>query len=119
MFLNVPHGTRDLELSPSSTVPGTPEVITDLASEVAPTVVEIDSSESEIEVVSIKLTPKQEIQKMKGEERYGFLYRVEDRQAAVEKRLRGIVEDIKSERPEVRKARRESFQKAIFGDIAP
>ena len=102
MAFNIPHGEWELQLSPEFT----------------PTIVDIDSSESEVEVVSVKLTPEQENQKMKGEERYGFLYRVEDRQQAVDERLRGIVEDIKSERPEVRKARRDSFQKAIFGDIA-
>ena len=117
MTLNVPNGTLDLELSPSSTVPGSPQDFIDLSSEVTPTVVEVNSSESEVEEVPIQLTPELEIQKMKEEERYGYLYRVEDRQRAVEKRVRGIVEDIASQDPQARKARRQSLQLAIVGDM--
>ena len=75
------------------------------------------SSESEVEKIPTVLTPRQELQKMKEEERYGFLYRVRDRQRQREDRVRGVVEDIALESEQVRKARRVSIQTAIVGDL--
>ena len=113
MAFNIPHGVSFLKLSPSSTVPGSPQFAQD--QEVVE-VVEVVSSESEVEEIPTVLTPQQELQKMKEQERYGFLYRVRDQQRQREDRVRGVVEDIASESEQVRKARRVSIQAAIVGE---
>ena len=89
----------------------------------SPDVVEISSSDSEVEIVSVKmvkmppkfLTPSMELLKMKNEERYGHLYRIEDRQADWEAKLKRVRQEISSESPELREVRRKSFQKAVLG----
>ena len=89
----------------------------------SPDVVEISSSDSEVEIVSVKmvkmppkfLTPSMELLQMKNEERYGHLYRIEDRQADWEAKLKRVRQYISSESPELREVRRKSFQKAVLG----
>ena len=95
---------------------------------------EVESSSDEVEIIEEKfipfvqvpkfsevpefseiLPPQLEIEKVKQEERYGFLYRVRDRQAYVEGRLKRVLCDIAAESPEDRKARRNSFQEAVCG----
>ena len=65
-----------------------------------PSVEEIsDESENEVEILAIKPPPRllkvsEEVLKMKEEERYGFLYRVQDRQAAVDAKVKKIQQEI-------------------------
>ena len=86
-----------------------------------PSVVEIsDESEMEVEILAIKPPPKllkasEELLRMKEEERYGYLYRVQDRQAAADSRLKKIQEEMANRSPEERQARRKSIQNAILG----
>ena len=133
MALPVPSGEMELDLSQSSTVPGEAAAlpvcgdseVSDASSEITPTVSEITPTVPEIEVVSsedevveiteLVLSTTQEIEKMREEERYGHLYRVQDRQRAREDRLRRVLEDIASEDPEARRVRRRSFQAAVYG----
>ena len=131
MALPVPSGEMELDLSPSSTVRGDPEAstvrgdpevsdasseITPAVPEITPTVIEVVSSEDEVvEIIELVLSTTQEIEKMREEERYGHLYRVQDRQRAREDRLRGVLEDIAREDPEARRVRRRSFQTAVYG----
>ena len=82
-------------------------------------VIEI-SSDSEIEMVPAKmqsqiLDPSQELLKMKNEERYGFYYRLQDRQTQIDEKLTRVRQGIASEKPEDRKARRISFRKTVLG----
>ena len=131
MALPVPSGEMELDLSQSSTVPGEAAAlpvcgdsevsdasseITPTVSEITPTVIEVVSSEDEVvEITELVLSTTQEIEKMREEERYGHLYRVQDRQRAREDRLRRVLEDIASEDPEARRVRRRSFQAAVYG----
>ena len=125
MALPVPSGEMELDLSQSSTVPGEAAAlpvcgdsevsdasseITPTVSEITPTVIEVVSSEDEVvEITELVLSTTQEIEKMREEERYGHLYRVQDRQRAREDRLRRVLEDIAREDPEARRVRRRSF----------
>ena len=131
MALPVPSGEMELDLSQSSTVPGEAAAlpvcgdsevsdasseITPTVSEITPTVIEVVSSEDEVvEITELVLSSTQEIEKMREEERYGHLYRVQDRQRAREDRLRRVLEDIAREDPEARRVRRRSFQTAVYG----
>ena len=54
---------------------------------------------------------------MMEEERYGYYYRVVDREGHIEDRLRAVREAIAAEDPESRKVRRKSFQMAVYGKI--
>ena len=85
----------------------------------SPDVIEI-SSESEVEIVVAKmqsqiLDPSQELLKMKNEERYGFYYRLQDRQAQIDEKLSRVRKEIAAEKPEDRQARRKSFRKHVLG----
>ena len=131
MALPVPSGEMELDLSQSSTVPGEAAAlpvcgdsevsdasseITPTVSEITPTVIEVVSSEDEVvEITELVLSTTQEIEKMREEERYGHLYRVQDRQRAREDRLRRVLEDIAREDPEARRVSRRSFQAAVYG----
>ena len=111
---SLPAGEFHLELSSSGTEMGS-EIATELDS---PEVVEI-SSESEVEIVSDKIPTRaldvsQELLRMKDQERYGFLFRIEDRQAQIKEKLTRVKQEIEDESPEARQARRKSFQKAVF-----
>ena len=104
-----------MELSSSATEMGS-EIATELDS---PDVMEI-SSESEVEIVSVKIAPQaldsaQELQRMKDEEKYGFLFRVEDRQAQIDAKLSRVKEEIANESKDARQSRRNSFQRAVLG----
>ena len=89
MSFPIPAGEIEMELSPSSTVPG--EIEIDVSSDTTPTVIEVDSSEDEVSMIQI-WSPAQEIQKMMEEERYGHYYRVVDRQRRQDDRLRAVRE---------------------------
>ena len=75
----------------------------------------IEEAQIPEKIPQIILPEEMEIFKMKQEERYGYLFRVQDRQEYVQDRVRGVVRAIDSEPPEIRKARRQSFQEAICG----
>ena len=112
-FPSLSAGNVELDLSQSSTIPG--EIEIDARSDTTPTVIEV-SSEDEVEITQI-LSTAQEIDKMKEEERYGHYYRVVDRQKHIEDRLKAVRKSIAAEDPESRKVRRQSFQRAVHGDI--
>ena len=84
---------------------------------------EIPSSESEVEIVSVKivhntpkgLTPSQEMLKMKENEVIGHLYRVQDEHAARDANLKRVRDQIAAESPNSRKIRRAAFQRAVYG----
>ena len=122
-MLKLPAGEFQLELSQSSSV--VPTVLD------SPEVVEI-SSESDVEMKITKLplhaefpglqlppkkflTQEEEMQKMKENEKYGFLHRVDYRQEDFKKDLVRVREEIAREASADRKARRKSFQKAVLG----
>ena len=118
-----PAGNFQIDLSQSSSI--TPTELerssitpTELV-ERSPSELEI-SSESEVEIIAVKMAPKllspqQELLKMKEEERYGFLHRVEHQQHQQLDRLTRIREEIANDSAEAKKARRRSFQKTIHG----
>ena len=87
----------------------------------SPSVEEIsDESEMEVEILAIKPPPKllkasEEVLRMKEEERYGYLYRVQDRQAAEDAKKKKRQEEMANRTPEERKAMRKSIRNAIMG----
>ena len=103
-----------LEPTQTSTVPGDisefPIQLDDkISEECTPTILsfEVESSSDEVEIIEETiipadkvvefteiLPPQLEIEKMKQEERYGFLYRIRDRQHNVDDDLRAIRESI-------------------------
>ena len=102
----LPAGEFQLELSCTDS-----DVCTEMDS---PELVEI-SSDSEVEILASKMPLKvldasQELLKMKDEERYGYSFRIRDRQAHIEAKLNKVKEDIARESPEARQARRKNFQ---------
>ena len=80
----------------------------------SPSVEEIsDESEMEVEILAIKPPPKllkasEEVLRMKEEERYGYLYRVQDRQAAEDAKKKKRQEEMANRTPEERKAIRKA-----------
>ena len=86
-----------------------------------PSVEEIsDESEMEVDILAIKPPPKllkasEEVLRMKEEERYGYLYRVQDRQAAEDAKKKKRQEEMANRTPEERKAIRKSILNAILG----
>ena len=65
------------------------------------------------------LSPEEEIQKMQGEERYGYLHRVELRALAVQARLSTVRQAIADESPQERRVRRMSFRRQVYGEVIP
>ena len=109
VFLIVDEGISEAE-----TIPGSPDCS---EAETIP-VIEIMDSDSEIEFVRIPevLTMQQEHERMRAEERYGHFHRVEVHQAGVQERLSRVLQGIADETPEQRRARRQSFRRAVHGD---
>ena len=111
-----PAGEFDLELSSTEDEEIGKTQSTELDS---PDVEEISSSDSEVEIVAVKMAPKllnpsQELLRMKDEERLGFLYRIQDRQAHWEAKLKRVRQELSNESSEARQVRRKSFQKAVL-----
>ena len=89
-------------------------------------VISVDSeSSSELELVEVNfvetdlepriLTPQQENEHMREEERYGHFHRVQAQQSAIQTRLRRVSEAIANESPEERQVRRRLFREAVHG----
>ena len=85
----------------------------------------VSESSSELELVEINdveidleprfLSPQQENEHMREEERYGHFHRVQARHSAVQARLRRVSEAIANESPEERQVRRRLFYEAVHG----
>ena len=95
--------------------------VEEISDESEPSVEEIsDEREMEVEILAIKPPPKllkasEEVLRMKEEERYGYLYRVQDRQAAEDAKKKKRQEEMANRTPEERKAIRKSIRNAILG----
>ena len=105
-MLQVPHGEFELALSEDSTVP----------TELDTTTI---SSESEVEILSVivapkALTPKQELTKMAENEKFGFWWRVLERQEGFDRRLKAVSEAVAQGSPEAKRIRRKTFQKVVL-----
>ena len=111
---SLPAGEFQLELSSSGT-----EMASEISTELdSPDVIEI-SSESEVEILNAKIAQRlpahEELRRMKDHERYGYLYRLQDKQAKLKAKLKHVKEDIENESKDSRQTRRKSFQKAVLG----
>ena len=118
-MLAVPDGEFELALSQDSKVSGSQQSLT--STQGAST--ELDSitisSDSEVEILSVivvpkALTPEQELANMKENEKFGFYWRVLERQEGIYRRLRAVSEAVAQESPEARRVRRKTFQKVIL-----
>ena len=112
-----PDGLENLE-SETETVPGEP-----LLRSLSPIVESIEISDeevaeiSDVEVVKLELlTPEQEIECMKNQERYGHFHRVELRELAWKARLSRVSRDIENESPSAKRARKRTFKDAALGE---
>ena len=97
-------------ISEAETIPGDPDLVE---------CIEVSDS-SDVEILEVlephkQLSPDEEIERMRAEERYGHLHRIEHRQAVVHSRLRAVFEAIACESVEDRCARRERFRQAVHG----
>ena len=104
-FDTIPAGQRSVEIdgssSPGTTVPGSPKDLPKDPAAWTPTQI---LSDSDCEIISVKEAPKlpnveMEMQLMSEHERYGHYYRVIDRQAAVDQRLKRIRDEAAAESP--------------------
>ena len=108
-------------MSQGTTVPGSPQSWT--PTELVEKEVEVISSDSELEILSVKfpqqvLTPKQELAKMKEHERFGHFWRVLEKQEAVDRRVRAVNEAVAQESPADRRVRRKTFHKVVLNHEA-
>ena len=105
-------GEPELGLSQATTIPGSPR---SLGIDVG---VEVISSDSELEIVPVKLppkalTPEQELAKMKEHERFGHYWRVLEKRA-VDRRVRAVSEAVAQESPANRRVRRKNLSQGCF-----
>ncbi len=102
------------EPSEGETIPGSPAQLKNPIE-----IVEVVDSDSEVEVVNVAtvLSLSEEQLRMKSEERYGHLHRVEVEQERVEDRVKRVVEATNEETAEQRRVRRRHVQKQIVGRI--
>ena len=124
--MDIPAGEVNMEIATDEWTP-TEQIAEDDPDAWTPTVVaepsveEIsDESEMEVDILAIKPPPKllkasEEVLRMKEEERYGYLYRVQDRQAAEDAKKKKRQEEMANRTPEERKAIRKSIRNAILG----
>ena len=108
-----PAGELELALSQATTIPGSPR------SSGIDVGVEAISSDTDLEILSVKpvpktLTPEQELAKMKEHERFGFYWRVVEKQQEVDRRVRAASEAVAQESPADRKLRRKTFHKVVL-----
>ena len=114
VFLILDEGISDAE-----TIAGSP----DCSEAESISVIEILDSDPEVEIVQTSrpskvLSIQEEHERMRAEERYGHFHRVEVRQAGIQERLSRVLQDIVTEAPEHRRARRLSFRQALHGHEA-
>ena len=81
----------------------------------------ISRTSSEVEFVSEDfvdslLTPEQELERMRSEEKWGYLTRIQDRQSAVQSRVSWVCQEVQSLSYEARRLRRISFAQAVHGE---
>ena len=81
----------------------------------------ISGTSSEVEFVSEDvvhehLTREQELERMRSEERWGYLTRIQDRQSAVQLRVSLVCQEVQSLTYEARRLRRISFSQAVHGE---
>jgi len=129
-FEGLPSGNFALDLDEANTdaetVPGSPDRVSSTTSATVESI-EIQDSDhcsSVAEIVGVSetiacLSPEEEIQKMQGEERYGYLHRVELRALAVQARLSTVRQAIADESPQERRVRRMSFRRQVYGEVIP
>ena len=106
----------DEDISEAETVPGCPAMFEE---DTIP-VIEIVETDSEVEVLEVSpvsqiLTMQQEIEGMRAQERFGYLFRVQEQAAGVEGRLSRVFSSIAQESVEDRRARRANFRVQVHG----
>ena len=124
--MDIPAGEVNMDIATDEWAP-TEQIAEDDPNAWTPTEMEVpsveqisDESEIEVEILAIKPPPKllkasEEVLRMKEEERYGYLYRVQDRQAAEDAKKKKRQEEMANRTPEERKAIRKSILNAILG----
>ena len=124
--MDIPAGEFNMEIATDEWTP-TEQIAEDDPNAWTPTEMEVpsveqisDGSEDEVDILAIKPPPKllkasEEVLRMKEEERYGYLYRVQDRQAAEDAKKKKRQEEMANRTPEERKAIRKSIRNAILG----
>ena len=78
------------------------------------------SSSSDVEIVGIKQVPKLPLPefeaKLMGEhERYGYLFRCQDRDTAWQRKLAEVRSSIANESPEAKRLRKATFRREVYG----
>ena len=109
--------------SPASTVAASPgELPTELESctTTEPEIVEVSSPSSEVEIVTVREvpklpTPEEEEKLMKVNERIGYLYRIQDRDAVWNRKITALREFFANETPEAKRARKARFRREVYG----
>ena len=128
-LLSLDHDEQDsepetilMEDTESDTVLEVSSEISTIPGEIVQLISESSSDVELIEIISHEtisgpdlLSPEQENERMRGEERYGHFHRVEAQQSAIQARLRRISEAIASESPASRQVRRRRFHEAVHG----
>ena len=132
-LLSLDHDEQDseaetmlIEDSESDTVLEVSSEISTIPGEIVQLISESSSDVELIEIISHEtisgpdlLSPEQENERMREQERYGHLHRVEERHSASQARLRRISEAVASESPEDKQLRRRRFYEAIHGHVRP
>ena len=109
----VPASPGELPTDRESCTTTEPEVLSEV--EVASS-----SSSSVVEIVSIKQVPKlplpeEEEKMMKEHERYGYLYRIQDRDRVWNRKLEELRSFFANETPEAKRARKAAFRREVYG----
>ena len=124
--MDIPAGEVNMEIATDEWTP-TEQIAEDDPTAWTPTEMEVpsveqisDESEIEVDILAIKPPPKllkasEEVLRMKEEERYGYLYRVQDRQAAEDAKKKKRQEEMAAVTPEERNAIRKNIRRAIMG----
>ena len=129
-FISLDHDEQDSE--PETEISTVPEIevsseISEVSSEISTIPGEIvqliSESSSDVELIEIisheLLSPEQENERMREQERFGHFHRVEERHSARQARLRRISEAVANESPSDRQLRRRRFYEAIHGYVRP
>ena len=112
--------------SQASTVPGSPSHFPSSLQSCTPTEIEeeevehVESSSTDVELVTINMVPKlptaeEELKLMQEHEKFGHLYRIRDHDAAWQAKVEEVRRFFASESPEAKRARRQSFQRVVYG----
>ena len=106
----------ELGLSQATTIPGSPRTLgIDVGVEAISSDTDVEMTKPNVEqIISETLTPEQELAKMKDHERFGFYWRVVEKQQEVERRVRAVSDAVAQESPVDRKCRRKTFQTVVL-----